>query len=52
MNEIVADQVRRFGLRPDQNRTYACGHAGMICDVRDRLERLGFDLKVEEHAAP
>ena len=46
VNEIVEDYAGRLGLAPDDTIVYACGHPGMIEDIKDRFLPKGF--KVEE----
>ena len=46
VNRIVEPYLQRFGLAPEDTLVYACGHPGMIEDVKRRLTPRGF--KVEE----
>ena len=46
VNEIVERYVERYGLTPEDTLVYACGHPGMIEDVKERYIPKGF--KVEE----
>jgi len=46
VNEIVESQLERYELTPSDTLVYACGHPGMIEDVKDRLVPRGY--KVEE----
>ena len=49
VNSIVEEYVDRFGLSPDDTMVYACGHPGMIEDVRERLDPRGFRLMEERY---
>ena len=46
VNEIVDDYAKKLGLAPGDTIVYACGHPGMIEDVKTRFLPKGF--KVEE----
>ena len=46
VNEIVERYVGKYGLTPEDTLVYACGHPGMIEDVKERMIPRGF--KVEE----
>jgi NAD(P)H-flavin reductase len=46
VNLIVERYVEKFELTPDDTLVYACGHPGMIEDVKERMIPRGF--KVEE----
>ena len=46
-NEIVEEQIERLGLGPSSTLIYACGHPGMIEDVKERLAPKGFTIKEE-----
>ena len=46
-NLIAERQIERFGLTPEDTFVYACGHPGMIEDVKDRLIPKGFTVKEE-----
>ena len=46
-NEIVERYLQEFGLVRDDTLVYACGHPGMIEDVKERMERLDFPFKEE-----
>jgi NAD(P)H-flavin reductase len=39
--------VEQFGLSPETTLVYACGHPGMIEDVKVRGARLGFTVQEE-----
>ena len=47
VNLIVEQYVRELGLAPEDTLAYACGHPGMIEDVKERLGKLGFTVKEE-----
>ena len=49
VNSIVEEYVDRFGLSPDDTMVYACGHPGMIEDVRERLDPRGFQVMEERY---
>ena len=49
VNAIVEEYVDRFGLSPDDTMVYACGHPGMIEDVKDRLGPRGFHVMEERY---
>ncbi len=46
VNNIVERYVSEYGLTPEDTLVYACGHPGMIEDVKERVVPKGF--KVEE----
>jgi ferredoxin--NADP+ reductase len=46
-NEIVEEQIKKLGLEPSSTLVYACGHPGMIEDVKDRLGPRSFNIKEE-----
>ena len=46
-NEIVEEQIEALGLEPSSTLVYACGHPGMIEDVKERLAPKGFTIKEE-----
>lgn len=46
-NEIVEEQIEKLGLDPETTLVYACGHPGMIEDVKERLVPKGFNVKEE-----
>ena len=47
MNAIVEAQVERLGLKQDDTLIYACGHPGMIEDVKARLVPKGYAVDEE-----
>lgn len=47
VNEIVESYVDRRGLEPERTLSYACGHPGMIEDVKRRLTPRGFEVREE-----
>ena len=47
VNLIVEPWVEKFGLTPMDTLVYACGHPGMIEDVKQRMMPRGFQLKEE-----
>lgn len=46
-NEIVERYLQEFGLLREDTLVYACGHPGMIEDVKERMDRLDFPFKEE-----
>ena len=46
-NAIVEEQVERLGLNPENTLIYACGHPGMIEDVKARMIPKGFAVDEE-----
>ena len=48
-NSIVEEYVDKLGLSPSETIVYACGHPGMIEDVRDKLEHQEFKIKEERY---
>jgi len=47
VNNIVGTKILEFGLSIENTMIYACGHPGMIEDVREKVTPLGFEF-VEE----
>ena len=47
VNAIVEAQVERLGLKQDDTLIYACGHPGMIEDVKARLIPKGYAVDEE-----
>ena len=47
VNMIVERYAKEFGLVPEDTLTYACGHPGMIEDVKSRMTPLGYEI-IEE----
>ncbi len=47
VNTIVEKYVDKWGLSPADTSIYACGHPGMIEDVKDRMIPKHFDVKEE-----
>ena len=47
VNDIVEDYVEKLALTPDDTLVYACGHPGMIEDVKARLVPRGFRVEEE-----
>ena len=47
VNEIVGSYAEKMGLRPETTMVYACGHPGMIEDVKERMAPKGFKVKEE-----
>jgi ferredoxin/flavodoxin---NADP+ reductase len=47
INTLVVDYLKEAGLRTDNTLVYACGHPGMIEDVRERLAGTGYAFTEE-----
>ena len=47
VNQIVEKYIEEFGLSVEDTLVYACGHPGMIEDVKDQLLPKGFNLEEE-----
>jgi NAD(P)H-flavin reductase len=47
VNTIVDKYIEKFGLLPSDTLVYACGHPGMIEDVKERLLPKGFRVEEE-----
>ena len=47
VNLIVEPYVDRLGLTPEDTLVYACGHPGMIEDVKQRMVPRGFEVEEE-----
>ena len=47
VNTIVDKYIEKFGLLPSDTLVYACGHPGMIEDVKERLLPRGFRVEEE-----
>lgn len=47
VNEIVERYVDKFNLSPEDTLIYACGHPGMIEDVKNRMVPKGFAVEEE-----
>ena len=47
VNTIVGKYVQEFGLKHENTLIYACGHPGMIEDVKMHASEIGFDFQEE-----
>ncbi len=47
VNLLVEDYLREHDLDPEKTLVYACGHPGMIEDVKERMARAGYRFKEE-----
>ena len=47
VNLLVEDYVAEKGLQTADTLVYACGHPGMIDDVRERMTGHGYNVKDE-----
>ena len=49
VNLIVEPYVEKLGLSSEDTIVYACGHPGMIEDVKEKLKPKGFEVKEERY---
>jgi len=49
VNLIVEKYLEKFSLDPKSTLVYACGHPGMIEDVKQRLGSKGYKVKEEKY---
>ena len=47
VNNLVEKYAARWNLRPDDTIIYACGHPGMIEDVKERMTPQDYEVKEE-----
>ncbi len=47
VNNVVEKYAGKWGLTPADTIIYACGHPGMIEDIKDRMLPQGFEVKEE-----
>ena len=47
VNLTVERYVEKFGLTPEDTIIYACGHPGMIEDIKERMVPKGFQVEEE-----
>ena len=47
VNNVVEKYAAKWGLTPADTIIYACGHPGMIEDIKDRMLPQGFEVKEE-----
>ena len=47
VNTLVEDYLRDHNIDPETSIVYACGHPGMIEDIKERMNRLGYRFKEE-----
>ena len=47
VNTIVEKYAEKYGLSPEDTLVYACGHPGMIEEVKDRMAPRGFTVEEE-----
>ena len=47
VNNILEERLDTWGLNPSETMVYACGHPGMIEDVRERLENTDYSFLEE-----
>ena len=52
VNNIVEEYLSRFNLPKDDTKVYACGHPGMIEDVKAKLPSKGWNFAEERFWAP
>jgi NAD(P)H-flavin reductase len=46
---LVAKYIKHFALDPHSTRLYACGHPGMVKEVKEQFERSGFRVQAERY---
>ena len=47
VNNIILDRLDEWGLNPSETIVYACGHPGMIEDVKEKLENTDYTFLEE-----
>ena len=47
VNNIIESKIQTFGLSTENTMVYACGHPGMIEDVKHKVAPLGFEFLEE-----
>ena len=47
VNNILLDRLDEWGLNPSETIVYACGHPGMIEDVKEKLEKTDYTFLEE-----
>ncbi|MFL2804212.1 MAG: hypothetical protein ACJ0BB_04865 [Dehalococcoidia bacterium] len=47
VNNIIVDQINSLNLSPNNTMVYACGHPGMIEDVKTKVSNLSFEFLEE-----
>ncbi len=47
VNNIIVDQINSLNLSPSNTMVYACGHPGMIEDVKTKVSNLSFEFLEE-----
>ncbi|MEC7838191.1 MAG: FAD-binding oxidoreductase [Chloroflexota bacterium] len=47
VNNIIEERLKAWGLNPTETIVYACGHPGMIEDVKDKLENTEYTFLEE-----
>ena len=47
VNNILLDRLDEWGLNPSETIVYACGHPGMIEDVKEKLENSDYTFLEE-----
>ena len=47
VNAVVEKYIEKFGLKPEDTLVYACGHPGMIEDVKAQVTAKGFAFEEE-----
>ena len=47
VNNILLDRLDEWGLNPSETIVYACGHPGMIEDVKEKLENIDYTFLEE-----
>ena len=49
VNNIILDRLDEWGLNPSETIVYACGHPGMIEDVKEKLENTDYTFLEERY---
>ena len=47
MNNLVEERMSDWGINPSETIVYACGHPGMIEDIKEKLEGTEFTFLEE-----
>jgi NAD(P)H-flavin reductase len=52
VNNIAEEYLAKFNLHKDDTKVYACGHPGMIEDMKEKLPGQGWNFIEERFWAP
>jgi hypothetical protein len=47
VNNLVEERMSDWGIKPSETIVYACGHPGMIEDIKEKLEGTEFTFLEE-----